>query len=79
MPRIQTTRTVRLALMLLRAYLLLMLLLILVYFVRNRTGLLGTRHPTAGSGTSPAEITISATMPSGPDTAPATQNVACEP
>jgi hypothetical protein len=75
MPRIQTTGTVRFALMLLRVYLILMLVLILVYFVRNRSGLLGTHRPAVGSGPSPAGTSISATMPSGTETAPATQDV----
>jgi hypothetical protein len=75
MPRIQTTRTVRFALMLLRTYLILMLVLILVYFVRSRSGLLGTRHPTVGSVASHAGSGMATTMPSGLQTAPATQNI----
>jgi uncharacterized membrane protein len=71
MPRIQTTRTVKFALMLLRAYLILMLVLILVYFVRNRSGLLGTRHPTPGATTAPAIMSPSASMAAGTATAPA--------
>jgi hypothetical protein len=75
MPRIQTTGTVRFALMLLRVYLILMLVLILVYFVRNRSGLLGTRHPTVGSVAISTGTGIAATMPAGTETAPATQDV----
>ena len=71
MPRIQTTRTVKFALIVLRVYLIVMLGLILVYFVRNRSILLGTRHPATGAATAPAITTPSASMPAGTATAPA--------
>ena len=68
MPRIQTTGTVRFALMLLRVYLILMLVLILVYFVRNRSSLLGTRHPVASTSTAPPGATSTAPTAAVDDT-----------
>lgn len=49
MPRVQTTRTVRVALVLLRAYLILMLVLILIGFIRNRSSLGRPTHPSLGA------------------------------
>lgn len=54
MPRIQTTGTVRFALILLRVYLVLMLVLILVGFARNRSSLLSLTHSAAAPSTAPA-------------------------
>ena len=53
MPRVQTTRTVRVALVLLRAYLILMLVLILVGFIRNRSSLGRPTHPSVGAAAAP--------------------------
>ncbi|HEX2973086.1 MAG TPA: hypothetical protein VHP11_12180 [Tepidisphaeraceae bacterium] len=47
MPRIETTRTVKIALMVLRVYLIAMLALILVGFWRHRNNLRSVIYPTA--------------------------------
>ncbi len=54
MPRVQTTRTVRFALILLRVYLIVMLVLIVVGFIRNRSSLRHLVHPSAGPETAAA-------------------------
>lgn len=51
MPRIETTRTVKVALMVLRIYLVAMLALILVGFWRHRTGLRGMVYPAVPQAT----------------------------
>lgn len=66
MPRIQTTGTVRFALILLRIYLVLMLVLVLVYFFRNGASPLSLTHSVPAASTAPATPGTATTLPADP-------------
>jgi hypothetical protein len=70
MPRIQTTRTVRFALILLRVYLIVMLVLIVVGFIRNRSSLRRLVYPSPNPARAAvAASSAPASQAAGPDAA----------
>jgi hypothetical protein len=71
MPRIQKTLTVRIALLALRIYLVLILVLIVLGFIRNEASLRNLVYPTADTATTAAAMPdTDATQPAPADAAP---------